>query len=142
MYENLIRNSMTEKKKELLDRPNALTGILKMQCPKCRKSPMYLDPNPYHWKNLGKMNEICPVCGYPLDTEAGYYFGAMYVSYAMMVAWNFGIAITIYIFTGSIFEHVTLLLVLAIATTTIISPPMFRYSRVIWSYLMFKILKK
>src|SRR5690349_2608993 len=59
-----------------------LSGILRMKCPNCRSSPMFRDPNPYHLKNMGVMNERCPVCGHPIDPEAGYYFGAMYVSYA------------------------------------------------------------
>jgi hypothetical protein len=117
-------------------------GILKMRCPSCRRSPMFTDPNPYHWKNMGKMNTICPECGYPLDPEAGYYFGAMYVSYILMVAWNFSIAIAIFLITGELFGNFILLMVLGITTTVAISPVMFRYSRVIWSYLFFRILKK
>jgi hypothetical protein len=123
-------------------RPAMFKGILYMRCPSCRKSPMYTDANPYNWKNMGKMNQICPVCGYAIDPEAGYYFGAMYFSYALMVAWNFSIAIAIYVITGSIFEHFVLLMTLGITTTLLISPVMFRYSRVLWSYLFFRILKK
>jgi hypothetical protein len=133
---------MTESKNKLLERPSSFTGIITMKCPSCRRSPMFVDPNPYHWRNMGKMNEICPNCGHPLDTEAGYYFGAMYFSYALMVAWNFGIAIVIYIFTGSIFEHFKLLMFLGFFSTVLISPVMFRYSRVLWSYLFFKVLRK
>jgi hypothetical protein len=123
-------------------RPGMLTGILMMRCPSCRKNPMFTDPNPYHLKTMGKMNAICPECGYVIDTEAGYYFGAMYFSYAIMVAWNFSIAIGLYLVTGSIFEHIRLLMILGFISTLIISPVVFRYSRVIWSYLFFRILKK
>lgn len=119
-----------------------ISGILKMKCPSCRKSPMFIYSNPYSWKNMGKMNSVCPVCGYAIDPEAGYYFGAMYFSYALMVAWNFSIAIAIYLITGSFFENFTLLMVLGATTTFIISPVIFRYSRVLWSYMFFKILKK
>jgi hypothetical protein len=121
---------------------SVLSGILKMKCPNCRSSPMFINPNPYHWKTMGKMNNVCPNCNHPLDTEAGYYFGAMYISYAIMVAWNFSIAIAIMVITGDLFEHFMLLMSLGMITTLIISPVVFRYSRVIWSYMFFKILKK
>jgi hypothetical protein len=91
---------------------------------------------------MGKMNSICPKCGYAIDPEAGYYVGAMYFSYALMVAWNFSIAIGIYLITGSLFEHFGLLMILSVSTTLIISPIIFRYSRVLWSYMFFRILKK
>ena len=126
----------------MLDRPSMLRGLLQMKCPSCRKSPMFLDSNPYHFKMMGKMNKICPVCGHPMDHEAGYFFGAMYFSYAIMVAWNFSIALIIHFITGNLFEHISLMMTLAIVSTLAISPVMFRYSRVAWSYMFFKILRK
>ena len=120
----------------------AWKGMLLMKCPQCRQSPVFVDPNPYKWKGMGKMYKVCPSCGHPIDQEYGYFVGAMYFSYALMVAWNFTLAVAVYIFTGQLFENYALIIGLGIVTSALISPVIFRYSRVIWMYLFFKVLKK
>ncbi len=123
-------------------RPSMLSGIFMMRCPSCRRSPMYVNPNPYHWKSMGDMHQICPKCSHAIDQEAGYFVGAMYFSYAMMVAWNFSIAVGVYLITGQLFDNFKMLMALGIISSIIISPVVFRYSRVLWSYTFFKLLKK
>ena len=113
-----------------------------MRCPSCRKAPMFINPNPYVWKSMGDMNMKCPECGHPIDQEYGYYVGAMYFSYALMVAWNFSLAVAVYVITGQLFDKFQIIIGLGICSSILISPVIFRYSRVLWSYLFFKILKK
>lgn len=60
-----------------------------MRCPRCRRGPMFRDPNPYHklsLKNIFNMYDHCPVCNQKYDMEPGFWYGTGYVSYALAVA--------------------------------------------------------
>lgn len=50
-------------------------------CPQCRQGKMFKYPV---WKisKFAKMNENCPVCGLKFEVEPGFWYGAMFVSYA------------------------------------------------------------
>jgi hypothetical protein len=70
-------------------KPNYYWSILRMKCPRCRRGPMFKNPNPYHSLKLSKMmdmHEHCPVCGQKYDLEVGFWYGTGYVSYALAVA--------------------------------------------------------
>ena len=47
---------------------------------------MYVNKNPYVISETMKMHERCSVCGTKYKMEPNFFFGAMYVSYALAVA--------------------------------------------------------
>lgn len=60
-----------------------------MKCPRCRRGPMFKDPNPFRklsLKHIFDMPEHCPECGQKYDMEVGFWYGTGYVSYALAVA--------------------------------------------------------
>lgn len=68
--------------------PNYIWSILTMKCPRCRRGPMFKDPNPYKQLKLSHifdMPECCEVCKQKYDMEKGFWFGTGYVSYALTV---------------------------------------------------------
>ena len=76
------------------------------------------------------MNRTCPVCGIAFEREPGYFLGAMYFSYAMAVA-----AATPVVIVGlSAGWSYPLTGALAGAELLLLSPLLYRYSRVIWMY--------
>jgi uncharacterized protein (DUF983 family) len=100
------------------------------KCPRCLEGDMFPDRNAYHLKQTANMHQRCPSCGLNFSPEPGYFYGAMYVSYAFTIAigvalflidylffWNLGIAVFLIAFT-------VVLLSLA--------PYTFRTSRAIW----------
>lgn len=54
-------------------------------CPKCQHESMYVNPNPYIITETMKMHEHCSHCGFKYKVEPNFFFGAMYVSYALAV---------------------------------------------------------
>jgi uncharacterized protein (DUF983 family) len=69
--------------------PNYLWSIFSMKCPRCRRGPMFKDPNPYKKITLGHifdMHKNCSVCGQKYELELGFWYGTAYVSYALTVA--------------------------------------------------------
>lgn len=60
------------------------SALLQSKCPRCRVGKMFEGPM-YGFKKQ-KMYEHCPHCGLKFEIEPGYFYAAMYVSYAFSVA--------------------------------------------------------
>ena len=90
---------------------------------------MYKTSNPYNFSKLGEMYDTCPNCKQTYWPEPGFYYGAMYVSYAL------SIALSVAVFVASIvlweFE-VMRYLIINTAMLIIAFPWMFRTARAIW----------
>lgn len=54
-------------------------------CPKCHGSHMYVNKNPYVLTQTMKMHDSCGNCGFRYKVEPNFFFGAMFVSYAVSV---------------------------------------------------------
>ena len=76
------------------------------------------------------MNMRCPECDLNLWPEPGYYYGAMYVSYAFTIAIGVAVFILHYLLHGSV-NAVWYLVELTIALL-VAAPYTFRTSRAIW----------
>src|ERR1700744_1745763 len=66
--------------------PGLLRSILTNKCSRCRRGNIYVQGNPYNFKQMMEMNDHCPVCGQPFEIEVGFFFGTGFVSYALSVA--------------------------------------------------------
>ena len=88
-----------------------LYSILTGSCPKCHQESMYVEKNPYQLTTLYKMNEKCGHCGTIYQIEPSFFYGAMYVSYAVSIA--FGVAFFV-------ITHFFLQTTLAVSLITII----------------------
>jgi hypothetical protein len=80
------------------------------------------------------MNTHCPVCDVSLEPEPGFYYGAMFVSYAFTVVLFAITAGIIYFFFSPATE---LTYIIAIIVVSILFVPFsFRYSRICFLYLI------
>jgi hypothetical protein len=61
-------------------------SVFKNKCPKCHEGQFFETANPFILSKLSKMPDNCPVCGQKYEPETGFFYGAMYVSYALGVA--------------------------------------------------------
>ena len=84
--------------------------------------------------NMLKMHHSCPGCGQDFMPEPGFYFGAMYFSYAINVALmaTFGIAYEV-LFRP---DNVLITLASVFIPTVLLSPWNFRISRAIMLYAL------
>jgi uncharacterized protein (DUF983 family) len=74
----------------MLKKGTKLYSILTGSCPKCNEESMYVEKNPYKLNSLYKMHETCSHCHTRYKLEPSFFYGAMYVSYGLSVA--FGVA--------------------------------------------------
>lgn len=104
-------------------------SILTGTCPVCQEESMYKDSNPYRMQNIFKMHEKCSNCGTKYKMEPSFFFGAMYVSYALGVAVSVAAFIISFVFLGggllTTFFAITVSLI-------VLMPFIIRLSRNIW----------
>lgn len=110
-----------------------LLDLLAARCPHCRNVSVFRNGKLLGLK-LADMHHHCPECGFNIQKEPGYYWGAMYVSYGlgileMLMTYFLGCAL-------GIPEKDYLHLASMIATVLLLSPFNFRFSRVVWLYLV------
>ncbi|WP_108868175.1 DUF983 domain-containing protein [Aquimarina aquimarini] len=61
-------------------------SIISGSCPVCHKESMYVERNPYKLSNTLMMKERCSHCNTKYKIEPSFFYGAMYVSYPVGIA--------------------------------------------------------
>ncbi|WP_245905106.1 DUF983 domain-containing protein [Pontibacter mucosus] len=76
------------------------------------------------------MHKSCPKCGQTFEPELGFYYGAMYVSFAFNVAIFLVFLFILYHLLG----EVTMAMMIGVVAVVVLGflPIIFRLSRVIW----------
>lgn len=100
------------------------------KCPTCGQGEIFKYPlsNVAHFAD---MHSNCPVCGVSLEPEPGFYFGAMYITYAFNIVILIAFGLSIY-YLVALPEIMYLILIASVAVVT--TPFSFRVSRVLWLY--------
>lgn len=97
------------------------------KCPKCRVGNVFVG-NTYGFKKK-RFNEVCPHCGFRFEIEPGYFYAAMYVSYALVVMQAVLFGMLTYLLTHS--ESPWIYLITVMSTILAFAPFNYRYSRLI-----------
>jgi uncharacterized protein (DUF983 family) len=99
-----------------------LYSILTGSCPKCHEESMYAVKNPYLLNSLYKMHEKCSHCKTRYQLEPSFFYGAMYVSYAVSIAFGVGFfIITNYLLQTNLKTSFVILMIGLIALMPIIA---------------------
>lgn len=114
----------------IIPKGNHLYAISHMRCPRCNEGKLFENPNPFVLKQVVEMPAQCSHCGLKFERETGFFYGAMYVSYALNVAFGVALYIAMHVFTGAVdlFWYVIGFILL----TLLFFPLFMRLSRVIW----------
>ncbi len=107
---------------------NILYSVVKNRCPKCHQGKVFQKDNPYNLKYLFKMETVCSNCAERYEKEPGYFFGAMFVSYALTAMVFF----IVLVLDFTLFHLGLSLLLILIPAVLILSPVTFQWSRLIW----------
>jgi uncharacterized protein (DUF983 family) len=106
-----------------------INSILKGSCPKCQEESMYENSNPYILSETLKMNTKCSHCGVQYKIEPSFFYGAMYVSYPVGIAFAVAAFVISYIFIGT---SLMTAFIAIIVTMILFLPVILRLSRNIW----------
>jgi uncharacterized protein (DUF983 family) len=112
--------------------PSKLHAMINARCPRCHEGRLFK----YKWWNLlnfAQMHENCPHCDLRYEVEPGFFYGAMYISYAFTV----GIMLVGGIIVFNFFNDPPAMgYVVPITTFSLIMVPFnFRTARVIFIHL-------
>lgn len=123
-----------------MNKESKLYSIFKNKCPKCHEGQFFESNNPYNLKNFSKMPDECTVCGQKYEPETGFYYGAMYVSYAFGVA----IFVAVWVSTSLLFPDMSVYLTigLVLAALVLLFPVSFRLARLVWINIFVKYSKE
>ncbi|MCM4163446.1 DUF983 domain-containing protein [Arenibacter sp. A80] len=112
-----------------------ISSILRGECPSCKKSKIFSSKGNLLLFRIPTMYERCNKCNFKFEREPGFFFGAMFVSYALTAAEFITFSIISYFILGmSLTTTFFGVVVLAILLSTI----NFRLSRIIWMYIFTK----
>jgi uncharacterized protein (DUF983 family) len=106
-----------------------INSIIKGTCPSCQKESMYVNANPYVFKDVIKMHEKCSHCGLKYQMDPSFFYGAMYVSYALSVAVGVAVFVIFKMLLGLPLVQTFIAMVLGLV---ILYPFILRISRNIW----------
>ena len=106
-----------------------LYSILFNKCPKCHEGDFMEEKNPLKLHKAFKMHETCSHCNFKYMIEPSFFYGAMYVTYAITIALSVMTFIIAYGILGLSFLNSTI--AIAIGVIAFI-PITIRLSRIIW----------
>lgn len=114
----------------MIRKGTALYSILHFKCPYCHEGEFFL-AHPYNLKRAGDLHDRCPACACRYMIEPGFYYGAMYVSYAVGVA----IAVSIWVAFLVLAPETDPFWIVAVAGAVMLltGPYLYALSRIIWA---------
>ena len=111
--------------------PNVITSFFAGKCPKCRTGKVFAY-SVFNLLNFSEVHKHCPACGVKIESEIGFFWGAMYFSYALNVAISVITGLTLFYFFND--PELWIYISVIIPTIIILTPPMTRFSRLMMMY--------
>lgn len=109
-----------------------LSPALKEKCPRCAQGDLFVYNHrlPFSKKPF-QMKKYCPECGLKYEKEPGYFYGSMFVSYALNVA-LFVICLLVYLYIFKEHYGWEYFAGAYLAATFLLTGVIFRWSRSLW----------
>ena len=100
-----------------------LWALLRFRCPHCLEGAVFA--------GVWQTRQRCPNCGIRFEREDGYFMMSVFIGYVIATALAVPIIVILYLQDASVWAHVGI----STALLAILSPLIFRYSRMIWLHL-------
>jgi uncharacterized protein (DUF983 family) len=110
-------------------------NIVTCTCPKCENGKIFGSGGNVFLLKMAKMDNKCQNCNYKFEIEPGFFFGAMYVSYGIVIAEIVACMILFWYLLG-LSPVVAFSLIAGIII--LISNFNFKLSRSIWIYMFYR----
>ncbi|HAO14337.1 MAG TPA: DUF983 domain-containing protein [Tenacibaculum sp.] len=131
----------------MIGKGSKLYSIFRNKCPRCHEGDFFKYKISFNPKKISILHDNCSECNLKYMMEPSFFFGAMYVNYAIAVALFVAIFIIAKVFIGLSILHSFISIVIV---SLLLTPVSLRLSRIIWINLFVsykqrnnnKILKK
>lgn len=105
-----------------------VSNVLKGCCPKCGETKVFKSKgNPILFK-MPAMHKRCSHCNYSFHRETGFYFGAMYMSYALTV----GQMVAVFVMSLLLGLGFLNMFIIVVVVVLLLSTFNYRISRLMW----------
>lgn len=119
--------------------PNILYSMAMNKCSRCHQGDVFVSKNPYKLSKIFEMHKTCSHCHLEFEPEPSFFYGAMYVSYAISSGWF----IIWFALQSFLLNWETLHFALFVTGFIIaVAPLTLRWSRLIWLNFFFKYKKE
>lgn len=106
-----------------------LYSILNFKCPRCHRGDLFTNRNPYKLKHTLDMPAQCPVCHQDFKMEPGFYSGALWTSYPIVVV----LMIVFWLLIDQVFMlSITGIFLIVALLILMLQPVIMRIGRAIW----------
>lgn len=111
---------------------SAFSSFTQGRCPQCREGKIFKS-SVFNLLKFKQMHDNCPVCKVKFESEPGFFWGAMYFSYAL----NVGLAIVVGVIFFNTYEDPPLGLMIGtvFGISAVASPFVFRLARLLMMYI-------
>lgn len=118
---------------------NIFYSMIMNKCSRCHTGDVFESKNPYKLSKMFSMHKNCSHCGLKYEKEPSFFYGALYVSYAITSGWF----IIAYVLQNTLFNLELLTFAVGITVfITLVSPLTLRWSRLIWLNFFYKYKKE
>lgn len=116
-----------------------LYSMLFNKCTRCHQGDVFEDKNPYNLSKMFKMHKTCSHCQLQYEYEPSFFYGAMYVSYAISSGWfMIWYALQSFVLNWELLPFA----IFVMSFIIIVSPLTLRWSRLIWLNFFYKFRKE
>ena len=119
---------------------NITYSTLNNKCPRCHQGRVFTEGNPYKLGKMFSLYEKCSHCELKYEREPSFFYGAMYVSYALTSGW-FIIWYLIYLYFLNTMDTLYFALLVSLSIL-VLSPITLRISRLLWLNFFYSFNKK
>lgn len=103
-------------------------SVMHLKCPRCHEGNLFLARNPYDLKRMLNMPNACLICQQDFKMEPGFYSGALWTSYPIVVLVIILVGLLSYSVKLSLGATLTLIIIICL----LLQPVIMRYARAIW----------
>ncbi|WP_192823408.1 DUF983 domain-containing protein [Rufibacter sp. LB8] len=120
----------TVNQETMLGKGSKLYSITHLKCPRCHEGNLFENNSLLGYRKMSVMLEKCSVCQQAYEPEPGYYYGAMFISYALTAGPTLAIVGLMMLFAEEL--TVWMLMGALILSLLLFMPALFKLSRAIW----------
>jgi uncharacterized protein (DUF983 family) len=112
----------------MLKKGSKLYSLVHNKCPRCHQGDFFVHGCSLNFKNNLKIHDTCSECGLKYMLEPSFFYGAMYVSYALTVA----IAVAVFVISYLIGLNILYSFIAIIVVLIALTPRLMRISRLLY----------
>ncbi len=118
---------------------NILYSMLFNKCSRCHQGDVFISKNPYNLSKMFQLHKNCSHCNLEYVNEPSFFYGALYVSYAISSGWF----MIWYALEYTLLNWETVnFAIFVMSFIVVVAPLTLRWSRLIWLNFFYTYNKK